>query len=321
MNRLFSWSFLHVGLLVVCPPAVAAEFSVEKAADRVTVRMDGKIFTEYLARSGQQPILWPIVGPTGAPMTRGYPMESAAEHEREDHVHHRSLWFTHGDVNGVDFWAERGSQGPEGVPLIKHREFVDAVAEGDRAKIVTRNDWLAPSDDRVCEDERTLVFTSDENSRTVDFQVVVKATDGDVTFGDTKEGSFAVRVAGTMKVEEKLGGKIVNSRGQTDRDAWARPAEWVDYHGPVDGDQVGIAILSHPSNFRHPCRWHVRTYGLFAANPFSKRHFAEVPGPEQGAVTVGKGNSLTLRYRVIFHRGDEKEAGIAAAYKEFAGAE
>ena len=26
--------------------------------------------------------------------------------EETDHVHHRSVWVTHGSVNGVDFWSE-----------------------------------------------------------------------------------------------------------------------------------------------------------------------------------------------------------------------
>ena len=121
-----------------------------------------------------------------------------------------------------------------------------------------------------------------------------------------------------MKVDAGMGGKIVNSNGEENKAAWARPAEWVDYHGPVAGERVGIAIFSHPSNFRHPCRWHVRTYGLFAANPIGKRHFKSVPGVEQGALTIPKGDSGSLRYRVLLHRGDEKEAKIAEAFAAYA---
>jgi len=33
------------------------------------------------------------------------------------------------------------------------------------------------------------------------------------------------------------------------------------------GKTVGIAVFDHPSNPRHPTTWHVRDYGLFAANP------------------------------------------------------
>jgi len=52
----------------------------------------------------------------------------------------------------------------------------------------------------------------------------------------------------------------------------ARPgekhADWCDYYGSIGGKTVGIAMFDHPSNPRHPTTWHVRDYGLFAANPF-----------------------------------------------------
>jgi hypothetical protein len=80
----------------------AAEFSVEKADDGITVKVDGKLMTRYLIKSGAKPILWPVVGPTGKEMTRGYPMRPATPDERADHPHQRSFWFTHGMVNGVD---------------------------------------------------------------------------------------------------------------------------------------------------------------------------------------------------------------------------
>ncbi len=88
-----------------------------------------------------------------------------------------------------------------------------------------------------------------------------------------QEGTFAVRVHEAIKVDAKKGGKIINSVGDKDGDAWGKPADWVDYHGPIGNNTVGIAILCHPSTFHYPNRWHVRTYGLFAANPFGVSHF------------------------------------------------
>ena len=86
---------------------------------------------------------------------------------------------------------------------------------------------------------------------------------------------------------------------------------------PLDGETVGIAIFDHPGSFRHPTGWHVRTYGLFAANPFAQRGFA---GKEGKAVsyTLPQGKELVLRYRVFLHRGDEKEGKVAEAFAEYA---
>lgn len=196
---------------------LAADWTVEKSDRGVTVKLDGKLVTEYLVKSKTKPILWPIIGPSGNPLTRAYPMEKL-EGEEHDHPHHRSLWFTHGLVNGVDFWLEEGK--PHGT--IEHRTF-EEVKGGDRATIVTRNDWLAPDGRKLLEDERRIVFSEDAGRRIIDFDITLKATDGPVVFGDTKEGSFGVRVASTARVDAKKGGKIVNEQGLTDADAWESP--------------------------------------------------------------------------------------------------
>ncbi len=288
----------------------AAEFTVEKSDDGVTVKVNGQLMTRYLIKSGPKPILFPVIGPTGKEMTRGYPMRPVTPDEKADHPHHRSLWFTHGSVNGVDFWSEGKDHGD-----IVHREFVKVEA-GPQAVIVTRNDWKGPDGKRVCEDERTFTFGANDSARWIDADLVVKAPDGDVTFGDTKEGAFGVRVAGTMDVTAKKGGKIVNNQGQTDDAAWGKPAAWVDYHGPVDGQTLGIAILNHPTSFRYPNHWHVRTYGLFTANPFGLHDFPD--GKDlNGAHTIKKGETMVLRYRVLLHQGDEKQGRVAESFAEY----
>ena len=76
-----------------------------------------------------------------------------------------------------------------------------------------------------------------------------------------------------MDVKNKTGGRITNAEGLTDLKAWGQPSPWVDYVGPVHGKTVGIAILNHPRSFRYPTTWHVRDYGLFAANPFGWHDF------------------------------------------------
>jgi len=304
-------TLLLIVLSIVAMPCVAAEFAVQQADDGVTVTVDGKLFTRYLIKSGAKPVLWPVLGPTGKEMTRAYPMRDAGTDERDDHVHHRSFWFTHGDVNGVDFWSETKGHGN-----IVHREFVK-VAGGKNATIVTRNDWIGPDGKKICEDERHLNFGADDHARWVDFNVVIRASDGEVKFGDTKEGSFGVRVAGTMKVSSKKGGTIINSEGQKDADAWGKPAKWVDYHGPVNGETLGVAILNHPSSFRYPTYWHVRTYGLFTANPFGLHHF-KGSSDYDGSHTLKKGESFTLRHRVLFHQGDEKTGCVADVFEDYA---
>ena len=54
--------------------------------------------------------MFPLIGPTGASYTRAYPMEKI-QGEDFDHPHQRSFWFTHGKVNGIDFWSEENGHG------------------------------------------------------------------------------------------------------------------------------------------------------------------------------------------------------------------
>ncbi len=303
-------SLVLAAFMVFAKPATA-EITAERSPNGIVVKIDGKPFTEYLVDCQGTPALWPIIGPTGKPMTRAYPMGEAPG-EKQDHPHHRSMWFTHGDVNGLSFWHRE---------KVKHRKFT-RIESGDTAVIVTQNDWLAPDGTKVCEDERTLRFGSDGHARWIDFDITLKATDKPVKFGDTKEGTFAVRVAAPMKVDAKKGGRIVNSDGLEGKSAWGKPAAWVDYSGPVNAknpgrDEIlGIAIFNHPDSFRFPTYWHVRTYGLFAANPFGLHDFTGDKKAD-GSHTLSPGKSMTLRYRVFLHRGDETTGKVAKAFADY----
>jgi hypothetical protein len=152
----------------------------------------------------------------------------------------------------------------------------------------------------------------------MDFEVTVHASHGRLTFGDTKEGSMAIRLASTMRLEGKVGqGHIINSAGDKDGTTWGKRAAWCDYYGPVDGEVVGVAIFDHPDNPRHPTWWHVRGYGLFAANPFGVSYFEKKP-KGTGDLVVPAGESVTFKWRFYFHKGDEKAGNVAEHYREYA---
>jgi hypothetical protein len=303
-------SFVLFAFCLTISHAAWADVTAEKTDQGVTIKAGDQPFADYVFNSGGKPIVWPIIGPTGKRMTRNWPMATGVPGETDrDHPHQRSLWFTHGDVNGVDFWTV-------GKGRIEHRELVKAES-GPQAVVVTRNDWVSPDGSRlVLKDERTLTFGADPERRWIDFQIVLTAPEQPVVFGDTKEGSFGLRTSSSMRVDAKQGGRIINSDGKTDGAAWGKPAAWVDYHGPVDGETLGIAILDHPQSFRFPTYWHVRTYGLFAANPFGLADFTN--GASKGEHTLPAGESMKFHYRVLLHKGDEKQGRVAEAFADFA---
>ena len=53
------------------------------------------------------PALYPLRAPGGVRVSRRLPQEPGAE-PLADHPHHRSLWFAHGSLNGIDFWQGDG---------------------------------------------------------------------------------------------------------------------------------------------------------------------------------------------------------------------
>ena len=291
-----------VCVLILAAMPVHADVQFKKGNEAVDVLVNGNLFTRYVFAGAPKPYCYPVIGPTGNPVTRAYPMEDV-EGETKDHPHHRSFWFTFGDVNGIDFWSESDKAGK-----IVHKEF-EKLKDG---VIRTKNDWIAPDGRKVCEDTRELKFSE----HTMDFTITIKATNGPVKFGDTKEGMLGVRVASSMDVD-KGAGHIVNSRGDKDADAWGKQAEWCDYYGPVDGKTVGIAIMDHPSSFRYPTYWHVRTYGLFATNPFGLNAFTNGKTAD-GSYTIPAGGKITFRYRILIHEGTTEEAKIAEAYSNYA---
>jgi hypothetical protein len=276
-----------------------------------SVREGDKLFAGYLSDSNGKPIIYPLIGPGGQRMTRNFPMTEAEPHEKSDHDHQRSLWLTHGEVNGIDFWLDDVHCGK----IVQQKGTAAAQADGS-VVIQTENDWNGPDGKRILSDVRRYTFHSVDGRRLIDCDFMLKATDGDVNFGDTKEGSFGVRVAGTMTVDEKLGGVITNAQGQHDQPAWGKKSAWVDYSGPTDGKTAGITIHDHPESFGYPCRWHVRTYGLFAANPFGVHHFDG--GEKTDGVTLKKGESMRLSYRVILHEDGLDPEAAAADSRDYA---
>lgn len=303
---------------------VAPVATVTHTADRVRVELGGQLFTEYLFQGGPRPYFYPVLAADGTQLNRDFPMKQDTAGEDTDHPHHRSLWFTHGNVNGFDFWAENA--GAKQGKIVN--DSVQASASGSTATIVSRNRWLGPNGAVQCTDATTVRLSAIPDGRQIDYEVTLQAPlDRPVVFGDTKEGAMAVRVAQWMTLPHTSGkkkvealGSIVNAEGIRDGATWSKKSAWVDYHGPKDGRVYGIAMFDHPKNPRHPTWWHVRDYGLFAANPFGKHDFEKEfkNDPQAGALTLPAGGSVTFRWRLYFHLGDEKAAQVAAHFADYA---
>lgn len=305
--------------LVPAPARPGEGVEVRRDGNNADVRLGGKLFTRYDATTGpNKPYFYPLNGPNGQQVVRHLPTEKVPG-VSTDHPHHRGLWFTHGEMNDVDFWTEGKNAGKT-----VHTGY-GALSSGPvYGTLIAKTDWITPDGKKIAEDTRTLKVYNVKDGRLLDFAIEVKAVGGPLVWGDTKEGTFALRVADSMRANAGKGksaeGKIVNAEGVTGAETWGKAAAWVDYTGPVDGKTVGIAILDSPSNLRHPTYWHVRDYGLFGANPFGIHDFVREKREDRhaGQLTTPEGRSQSFRYRVFIHNGTTEEARIAEVWDSYA---
>ena len=297
------------------PDCEAAGSGVEvqdRPGERIDVCIGGQLFTSYYyASSYARPFFYPLIGPHGDSVTRHYPMQELPD-ERHDHPHHRSLWVAHGDVNGVDNWSEL-----EGHGRILQREVCALHGGPVFGHLCTHNDWVSPAGQKVVSEHRCVkIYHLPSQVRLIDFDITFTATEGDVKFGDTKEGGIvSVRVASSMDVP--VGGRITNSyNGLNEAETWGKRAHWCAYAGPVKGNLVGIAVFDHPTSFRHPTYWHVRDYGLMTANCFGLSHFHNDPNLD-GSYVLPAGKSLHFAYRVYIHSGDTVAGRVGERYHDY----
>ena len=273
----------------------------------------GQIFTSYWFNSGlARPFFHPVVGPGERRVARAFPMERIAG-ETSDHPHHRGLWVAHGEVNGVDCWSEVQGHG-----TIAHHDFESLASGPAFARAVERLEWRSADRRRVLAEQRTMtVHNLPSESRMLDLDVRLAASDGPVVLGDTKEaGLVSVRVATTM--DGNTGGLIENGAGGVREAAtWGREAPWCHYSGPVQGEALGIGLIDHPSNPRYPTNWHVRDYGLMTANPFGLHDFFPDSGKD-GSMRIEAGETVTFRYRVFVHAGDASAGQMDERHADFA---
>ncbi len=283
------------------------------ATDSVAVAIDGKPFTTWqYGAAVAKPFLAPVRSASGKIVTRGFPMEQIPGESR-DHLHHTGLWFSYDDVNGVKFWENHPSYTKPhmGKIVVRSSEFHD----GDRSGTLTAvNEWRDPEGQVLLVETRKMVFYSDPQLRTIDFEITLTAS-RDLTFGDTKEGAFAIRLAEPFT--ERKGGRMVDADGRaTMAQVWGKRSNWVDYTAVLDGERLGVAMFDHPSNPRHPTYWHARDYGLFALNPFGQNAFD--PNAEESQWKLPSGRKLTFRWSVVVHPGDAQTGHVADLYQKYA---
>jgi hypothetical protein len=336
--------WLVIPCLFACPSlARADDVSAVVGKDNIEFKSGSGVVAKYATDvKYSKPFLYPVLAPGGVPVTRAWPIEKGlASQATTDHVHQKSVWFCHGDVipegielkikttektgKGVDYWSEArdkdGTTRHGQIKVVKVGE-PKAIAK-NHVSVETQNEWLTPDGMKILDETRVIHFIERPEGRQFIFDITLKATVCPIAFGDTKEGSFGIRTHDALRPSESTGATVTTAEGEKiappvkdNLSIWGHPAAWIDYSGQVDGKDVGIAVFDHPKN--PTANWHVRAYGLNAANPFAR---SQSGFPSQRGKTellkIEKGKELKLKYAVYAHTGDAKGGKVAETYEQF----
>ena len=287
--------------------------------DGIEVSVGGEFFAKYNFSKFSQPIIWPVQGPGNIRMLRDYPLKNGTEGEAKDHPHHRAIFIGHQGVSGVNYWHNQNKN----AGVVEHLKLIESRSGEDRALIKTLNAWKDNEGKTIGADTRTISFGGDAAARFIDLEINIHATNQDLVFEEFKDGFVGIRTHPDLRLNpspkhgvKEVFGKARNSEGIEGKNIWGKRADWVHYHGKIEGKDAGIAFFSHPSNITKKgdkSWWHARDYGLISANPF-----APVKIGGDGEHKIEKGQTLTLRYRFIFHKGPAKDAKIGQMFTEYA---
>jgi hypothetical protein len=308
----------------------------EKHQNRIDVIIDGKHFTSYIYDSKlPKPIIVPVHTPSGIAVNRRYPLVKM-EGGSEDHSHHVGTFFAVDRVNGTNFWNN-----PAPPPQIKHIKIKEMSGGSGQGRLSTLIHWIDSDGSLLLEEDRSMVFIAgaNENEYAIDFSIDLTAKDTKVIFDDIEEGMFAIRVADCLREsgsnailrpgqplpkESIVGtGTYFSSNGDvTAKNVWGKRARWVALQGVRQGKVIGVAILNHPASINYPTYWHVRSYGLFSANPLGQGDFQRQSKYKKNPVlplrlTLKQGETVHFRFLLIVYEGIRTQENIEKRFKEF----
>jgi Methane oxygenase PmoA len=246
----------------------------------------------HFSELSPRPYFFPILGKSGQSLTRmGHP-------GAPNHDHHRSFWFAHSDLLGMDFWSE-------GKPTRIRQAQWYAIEDGS-------NDGHDPSP--LLLQDVFATIRGEPGEWTLELQSDFRTQSEGIEFRQSNFGVLGLRVAKSLSVIFG-GGRITGENGLLgEADLFGKPNRWIDYSGPVyardlaagevpDSVIEGLTLIDHRDNPDHPVSWHVREDGWIGPSLSRKR-----------PILVPKGTPLTCRYLLSVHAGpcDADKANLLA---------
>lgn len=274
---------------------------------QVSFRVDGTERTRWhFGSQYPRPFLYPLLGPSGETLTRmGHP-------GAENHDHHRSVWFAHHKLLGIDFWSDHTEA------YIRQEHWYEYRDGTDHCAMAVRLGWYDGHDPQplVHQDLVIALHPLEADEYTLDVHATFHPRAEQIEFQQTHFGFFAVRVAKGLSAHFG-GGQLTGASGaRGEPDLFGQENRWMDYSGPVAVAQAdenrtavteGITYFDHPGNPHFPAKWHVREDGWMGASAC-----------RDASLVTTREKPLVLRYLLHVHRGDVDTKRADALAKEWA---
>ena len=294
-------------LIAFASAATAADpaWRCETKDDRLLISLGDVPVAEYVFadRVTLRPYFCGVRTVSGTMATRAHPPRSGED--PTDHADmHPGVWLGFGDLNGADFWRNKA--------VVEHVRFVEEPeVGGDTIRFTVENRYL-DGERRIATETCQHALVARAGGYWIEYDSTFVGPEG-LAFGDQEEMGLGVRVASPLRVTGG-NGEIVDSEGRrNEREIWGKSAPWCDYRGKIDGQTVGIAVFSHPENFR--ASWlHVRDYGLVVANPFGRK---ALTGGEASRLEIAAEEPIRLRFGVFIHSSKGEPTDLPAAYRDY----
>jgi hypothetical protein len=303
-------------LLLIASSAFAGELGFAQREDRLLITQGGQPIAEYVFRDAKipRPYFAKLHAPDGTQVSRNFPPVVGTDATDHDTLH-PGLWLAFGDLNGVDFWRNKGR--------IEHIRFLrEPRVEGGRVAFAVEQKYTALNGREICRGVNEFAFVAGDTLKPVQpgtlilWSTTLRCAEGPLVFGPQHEMGLGFRMATPLIVKGGTGSIAGSHGGRNETGNWGRIGSWWNYSGTVGGKHAGILALAAADNAR-PVWAHARDYGFLAMNP---------TGPPPGAkdvpslpFTIPAGEPLRMKFGLLLHASPAPLDAAAAA--QAAGAE
>ncbi|MBT7171819.1 MAG: hypothetical protein HN909_08635, partial [Phycisphaerales bacterium] len=303
--------------------------SWKQGKDTITLRNDGKTVWQY--NYGAK-LTKPYFSPIG-PINAG----DLSWIKPPDHIWHYGLWLSWKTINGINYWEERpagftkkksagkptrktakrptrktpaplaskGDPKPEGTTKIVSTQV---AANADHSAKITQTLVYHPAktpEAIVLREERTIAVSAPDNHGGYTLDWTMKFTAAvDVVLDRTPiSGPNGKPHGGYAGLSMRFAKNFTDwhviaiDSDKTNLDLTHKPSKGMDFSGTLDGKPCGMAMLDHPTNPRYPSPWYVVLKPEKSFSYFNAAILCHEP------MTIKKGQTVTLRYRVAVHNG------------------